>query len=66
MSLQSLSPRELEAMRLIVAGHTAKGAARQMGIGVQTMKDYTQRARLKLGAPTTTRAAVLVALQDKQ
>ena len=66
MSLQRLSPRELEAMRLIAGGLTCKGAAQRMGIGVETMKDYTQRARLKLGATTTTRAAVLVAQLDKQ
>jgi DNA-binding CsgD family transcriptional regulator len=66
MSLQRLSPRELEAMRLIAGGLTCKGAAQRMGVGIETMKEYTARARFKLGAPTTTRAAVLVALRDKR
>lgn len=66
MSLQSLSPRELDVMRLIVAGHTTKGAARHMGISVETAKDYTSRVRLKTGSATTAQAAVRVALLDKQ
>jgi DNA-binding NarL/FixJ family response regulator len=53
-------------MRLIAGGLTTKAAAQRMGICIETIKDFTERARFKLGAPTTTRAAVLVALQDKQ
>jgi DNA-binding NarL/FixJ family response regulator len=65
-AIGKLSPRELEAMRLIAGGLTTKAAAQRMGICIETIKDFTERARFKLGAPTTTRAAVLVALQDKQ
>ena len=51
---------------MVVAGHTHKTAALQMGLSVETVKDYTRSSRLKLGACNTTRAAVLVAQLDKQ
>ena len=66
MSLQTLTAREREALRLIAAGLTCKGAARKMGIGAETMKDYTRSARLKLRVPTNAAAAVLVAMGDRQ
>ena len=66
MSLQTLTDREREALRLIAAGMTCKGAARQMGITVNTMKSYSKSFRAKLRAPTNAAAAVLVALGDRQ
>ena len=66
VKLIELSPRELQAMRLIGGGLKPKDAAAIMGIGIDTMKDYTRRARLKLCADTTTQAAVLVAQMYKQ
>lgn len=58
MPLQ-LSPRELQALQLLADGHSVKGAAQQMRLSVETVKDHAARTRLKLSARSNVQAAVI-------
>ncbi len=49
-ALQSLSERETEVMRLIVAGHTNKSAAAELGISDKTVEAHRARVMEKTGA----------------
>ncbi len=58
-SLKSLlSARELEVLRLIVAGRTNREIARELLIGLSTVKDHVQRIIAKLRVSDRTQAAV--------
>jgi HD-GYP domain-containing protein (c-di-GMP phosphodiesterase class II) len=60
--LSGLTPREIEVLRLIAAGHTAKEAARQLKIAPKTADNHIQNLYSKIGV-TTRAAAALYALE---
>ena len=60
--LSGLTRREIEVLRLIAAGHTAKEAARQLDIAPKTADNHIQSLYSKIGV-TTRAAAALYALE---
>lgn len=54
-----VTAREKQILQLIADGHTTLSAARELGIGTETAKDYAHRVRAKLGARNTTHAVVI-------
>jgi HD-GYP domain-containing protein (c-di-GMP phosphodiesterase class II) len=60
--LSGLTPREIEVLRLIAGGHTAKEAARQLDIAPKTADNHIQSLYSKIGV-TTRAAAALYALE---
>lgn len=60
--LSGLTPREVEVLRLIAAGNTAKEAARQLDIAPKTADNHIQSLYSKIGV-TTRAAAALYALE---
>jgi DNA-binding NarL/FixJ family response regulator len=60
--LSGLTPREIEVLRLIAAGNTAKEAARQLEIAPKTADNHIQSLYSKIGV-TTRAAAALYALE---
>jgi HD-GYP domain-containing protein (c-di-GMP phosphodiesterase class II) len=60
--MSGLTPREIEVLRLIAAGHTAKEAARRLEIAPKTADNHIQSLYLKIGV-TTRAAAALYALE---
>jgi DNA-binding CsgD family transcriptional regulator len=57
-----LTPREIEVLRLIAAGHTAKEAARHLEIAPKTADNHIQSLYSKIGV-TTRAAAALYAVE---
>ncbi len=57
-----LTPREIEVLRLIAAGNTAKEAARRLEIAPKTADNHIQNLYSKIGV-TTRAAAALYALE---
>lgn len=57
-----LTPCEIEVLRLIAAGHTAKEAARRLEIAPKTADNHIQNLYSKIGV-TTRAAAALYALE---
>jgi DNA-binding NarL/FixJ family response regulator len=57
--LDSLSPRELQVMRLVTEGHTSKDIAALLNLGLQTVRSYRKTLMRKLGV---TNAASLTQL----
>lgn len=57
----SLSPREIEVLRLVVRGEPNKRIARQLGVSENTVKTYLRRSYRKLGCSTRSAAAAIVA-----
>ncbi len=57
--LDSLSPRELQVMRLVTEGHTSKEIAAMLNLGLQTVRSYRKTLMRKLGV---TNAASLTQL----
>ncbi len=53
-----LTPREIEVLRLIAAGHTAKEAARQLNISPKTADHHIQNLYSKIGVSTRAGAAL--------
>ena len=60
--LAGLTPREIEVLRLIAAGHTAKEAARLLEIAPKTADNHIQSLYSKIGVSTRA-AAALYALE---
>lgn len=60
--LSGLTPREIEVLRLIAAGNTAKEAARKLEIAPKTADNHIQSLYSKIGV-TTRAAAALYALE---
>ena len=59
--LDSLSPRELQVMRLVTEGHTSKEVAVLLNLGLQTVRSYRKTLMRKLGvtnAASLTQVAV--------
>jgi HD-GYP domain-containing protein (c-di-GMP phosphodiesterase class II) len=57
-----LTPREIEVLRLIAAGHTAKETARRLDIAPKTADNHIQNLYSKIGV-TTRAGAALYALE---
>ena len=62
MQRLELTPREIEVLRLIAGGHTAKEAARKLEIAPKTADNHIQNLYSKIGV-TTRAAAALYALE---
>ncbi len=56
--LAGLTPREIEVLRLIAAGHTAKEAARRLDISPKTADNHIQNLYSKIGVATRAGAAL--------
>jgi len=56
--LAGLTPREIEVLRLIAAGYTAKEAARHLDIAPKTADHHIQRLYSKIGVNTRAGAAL--------
>ncbi|MDR6626366.1 DUF4019 domain-containing protein [Caulobacter segnis] len=70
---QTLTEREKETLRLLLAGHDAKSAASALGLSVHTVNERLREARRKLGVGSSREAARVLAraegpnfLGDKQ
>jgi len=61
--LAGLTPREIEVLRLIAAGHTAKEAACKLDIAPKTADNHIQNLYSKIGV-TTRAGAALFALEQ--
>jgi len=48
-ALETLSPRELQVMRLVAEGRTSKEVAELLGLGLQTVRSYRKSLMKKLG-----------------
>ncbi|HSW51165.1 MAG TPA: response regulator transcription factor [Bryobacteraceae bacterium] len=48
-ALQSLSPRELQVMRMVAEGRTSKEIAELLDLGLQTVRSYRKTLMKKLG-----------------
>jgi DNA-binding NarL/FixJ family response regulator len=48
-ALESLSPRELQVMRLVAEGKTSKEIATMLNLGLQTVRSYRKTMMKKLG-----------------
>ena len=55
---ESLSPREVEVLRLLVGGRTNREIARSLLISTSTVKKHMHHVTVKLGASDRTQAAV--------
>lgn len=62
--LQSLTPKEKEALRLLLAGYDAKSSARELGLSVHTINERLRDARRKLGVSSSREAARLLAATE--
>ena len=56
--LQPLSPRERDVLRLIARGHSNRQIARELGIGVQTVKTHVSSILTKLDLKDRVQAAI--------
>lgn len=64
--LESLSPREREVVERLAAGQHQKGIAGELRISISAVRQYCDRAKLKLGAQTVTHLAVIYSVQHRQ
>ena len=65
-SIETLTDREREVLRLLLAGHTAKSAASELDLSVHTINDYLREARRKLGVSSSREAARILGEQDSE
>lgn len=56
---EELSPKQLEALRLVAQGLDRKEMAQRMGIGEETVKSHLVEVRRKLGARTSAHAVAI-------
>lgn len=61
--LHSLSPREMQVLQLIVAGHQGKEIAERLGVSLSSAGTYRERLLRKLGC-TSTAALVRLAIAE--
>lgn len=59
-AIPTLSEREKETLRLLLAGHDAKSIARDLGLSAHTVNDRLRDARRKLGVSSSREAARLL------
>lgn len=62
--VNTLSEREKQALRLVIAGHEAKSIARVLDLSVHTVNERLRDARRKLGASSSREAARMLAAAD--
>ena len=62
----SLTDREREVLRLLLAGHTAKSVAAELDLSVHTVNDYLREARKKLGVASSREAARILGEQEAE
>ena len=63
--IAALSDREREVLRLLLKGHDAKSAARELGLSVHTVNDHLREARRKLGVSSSREAARQLAAEEQ-
>jgi DNA-binding CsgD family transcriptional regulator len=63
-TLELLSEREKETLRLLLAGHDAKSSARAMNLSVHTINDYLRSARRKLSVGSSREAARMLGVAE--
>jgi DNA-binding NarL/FixJ family response regulator len=56
---EELSPKQLNALRLLAQGLERRAIAEQMGIGEETVKTHLSEVRRKLGARTSAQAVAI-------
>lgn len=56
-SLDTLTDKEKDALRLLLRGHDAKSSARELGLSVHTVNERLRDARRKLGVTSSREAA---------
>ena len=56
---EDLSPKQLNALRLLAQGLERKAIAEEMGIGEETVKTHLSEVRRKLGARTSAQAVAI-------
>ena len=59
-AIRSLSEKERQALRLLLAGHDAKSSARALGVSHHAIHDRLRRARQKLGTTGSREAALIL------
>ena len=64
-SLEQLSEREKQVLRLLASGHTVKSAARITGDSVHAANELLRSARRKTGVASSREAARLVATEER-
>lgn len=62
--LDALTERERHTLRLILRGHDAKSAARELGLSVHTVNERLRDARRKLGVTSSREAARRLLAQE--
>lgn len=60
----TLSPRELEALRLLSGGHSHKVVADAMGISMHTLGEHMKNVHIKLDVSTLVEAVVIAVRQN--
>ncbi|WP_297799975.1 DUF4019 domain-containing protein [uncultured Brevundimonas sp.] len=63
---ETLTDREKDVLRLLVAGHEAKSVAQVLGLSVHTVNEYLRSARRKLDAPNSRAAARQLAAFEQE
>jgi DNA-binding NarL/FixJ family response regulator len=59
LEFEELSPKQLEALRLLAQGFDRKRIADEMGVGEETVKSHLAEVRRKLGARTSAQAVAI-------
>ena len=62
-AIETLTEREKETLRLLLAGHDAKSIAREFNLSIHTINDRLREARQKLRASSSRQAARILAQQ---
>lgn len=65
-SLDTLTDKERQTLRLILRGHDAKSSARELGLSVHTVNERLRDARRKLGVTSSREAARRLLAEEGQ
>ena len=57
LSIDALTEKEKDALRLLLRGHDAKSSAQALGLSVHTVNERLREARRKLGTTSSREAA---------
>lgn len=58
--MEILTPREIEVARMVAAGRSYKGIARELQISVQTVQSHVLNAASKLGGNGSPKVRIVV------